>query len=180
MVVMANHIPTAGSWKEGQSGNPNGRPIGARNKYTAAIVQYLQENNIQDPLVTLAQLQQNSQDEGIRATAANMLAVYIHPKRGAIPTPPSPQFMEEAISLPRPTSISQATDNIARLSEMKAQGQLDFATADSLINDNRIILDALVDEAKLLAAAGGSPEQTIYIEGGMPTMPGHENLIMPG
>jgi hypothetical protein len=34
---------------------------------------------------------------------------------------------------------------------MKASGQLDVATADSLINDQRVVLNAMVDEAKLIA-----------------------------
>jgi hypothetical protein len=40
-------------------------------------------------------------------------------------------------------------------------GKLDILTADNLINDNRIVLNALVDEQKLLAAQGGQPETTI-------------------
>jgi hypothetical protein len=53
---------------------------------------------------------------------------------------------------------------------------LDFA--DSLIADNKAILAALVEEAKLLAAQGGPREQTIRIEGGLPELPG-TNVIMP-
>lgn len=167
-------------WKEGQSGNPNGRPIGARNKYTAAIVQYLQENNLNDPLITLAQIQQNSEDEGIRATAANMLAVYIHPKRGAIPTPPPPQYFEIQFQIPQARNLDQALKNIAYLSELKATGQIDVLSADSLINDNRTIANALVDEAKILAA-GEDPSRlpVIRVEGGLPRLLGCD-IIMPG
>jgi hypothetical protein len=82
------------------------------------------------------------------------LAPFLHSKRGTIPVPPLPVYIQEAVSLPSPTTIKQAYENIARLSEMKALGQLDFVTVDSLINDNRIILDALVDEAKLIAQTG--------------------------
>ena len=77
-----------------------------------------------------------------------------------------------------PTSIAQATENIAYLSELKATGQLDLDFANSLIADNRAILDALVEEAKLIAAQGGPQEQTIKIESGLPELPG-TNVIMP-
>ena len=107
-----------------------------------------------------------------------MLAPYLHSKLAAKPQPPDPVYIEQALSLPRATTIDLATDNISRLSEMKAQGLLDFATADSLINDNRIILNGLIDEAKLLAAQGGPQEQTIRIEGGLPPLAGTD-IIMP-
>jgi hypothetical protein len=62
---------------------------------------------------------------------------------------------------------------------MKALGQLDVATADSLINDQRVVLNAMVDEAKLLAANGDpSQPQQIVITGGLPELPGTE-VIMP-
>jgi hypothetical protein len=75
-----------------------------------------------------------------------MLAPYLHSKLAAKPQPPDPVFIEQALTLPRATTLAIALDNISRLSEMKAQGQLDFATADTFINDNRIIADRLIDE----------------------------------
>jgi hypothetical protein len=63
---------------------------------------------------------------------------------------------------------------------MKAQGQIDLATADSLIGDQRVVLNAMVDEAKLIAAQGDpTVPQQIIISGGLPVLPGCENLIMP-
>lgn len=172
------HHNQSSLWKEGQSGNPNGRPKDARRPRTQEVIALIKSYGHKDPLETLSELQHNSQDEAIRATAANMLAPYLHSKLASTPVPPPPVYIEEAISLPRPTSIDQASNNIARLSEMKAQGQLDFATADSLINDNRTILYALIDEAKLLAAQGGSPQQTIRIENALPQLPG-TRIVMP-
>jgi hypothetical protein len=62
---------------------------------------------------------------------------------------------------------------------MKAQGQIDLVTADSLINDQRVVLNAMVDEAKLLAAQGDpSVPQQIVITGGLPAIPG-TNITMP-
>jgi hypothetical protein len=107
-----------------------------------------------------------------------MLAPFLHSKLAAKPQPPDPQYIEEAISLPRPATIRQAYENIAILTEYKATGKIDIATADSLIADQRVILNALIDEAKLLAAGQGQDEQVIRIEGGLPLLPG-TNVIMP-
>jgi hypothetical protein len=167
-----------GYWKPGEKVPGSGRPAGARNNRTTEIIQQIVAAGHKDPLLTLAELQANSQDEAIRATAANMLAPYIHAKNATKPVQPDPVYIQEAISLPAPSTIRQAAENIYRLTEMKSTGKLDIATADSLINDQKVILYALIDEAKLLAAQGGSPEQTIHIEGGLPRLPG-TSVIMP-
>jgi hypothetical protein len=95
------------------------------------------------------------------------------------PVPPDPVYFEQAVTLTRPTTIREAYENILKLSEMKAQGQLDVATADSLIADQRVVLNAMVDEAKLLAAnVDPTQPQQIIITGGLPELPGTE-VIMP-
>ena len=165
-------------WKPGQRPEGAGRQVGSRNRRTTEIVLKLISLGHRDPLETLSELQNNSEDEAIRATAANMLAPYLHSKLASTPVPPPPQYFEEAVNLPRPTSIREAYENVALLSEYKATGKIDIATANSLIEDQRVILNAMVDEAKLLTAQGGQPEQTIYIEGGLPNLPGTE-IIMP-
>ena len=88
--------------KPGEVGNPNGRPIGSRNKRTTEIVNQIIATGNRDPLLTLSDLQQNSQDEGIRASAANMLAPYLHSKLGATPAPPPKIYLETQILLPCP------------------------------------------------------------------------------
>lgn len=167
-------------WKPGQSGNPNGRPRGARNRSSYELREALKARGDRDPAEFLSEIVSNeNESKELRIAASGQLMPYYHSKLGATPVPPPPQYVQEAISLPRPTTISQASDNIGRLSEMKAQGLLDFATADSLINDNRVILDALIDEAKLIAAQGDpTRQQTIRIEGGLPPLLG-TNIIMP-
>ena len=168
----------ANGWKPGQSGNPNGRPAGSRNNRTQEVLELIRATGHQDPLITLAELQAKSHDEAIRATAANMLAPYLHSKNATKPVAPDPVYFETE-KLPRPANISEACNNITLLSEMKATGQLDVVTADSLINDQRIILNAMVDEAKLLAAnPDPNQEQRIIITGGLPELPGTE-VIMP-
>jgi hypothetical protein len=177
---MAGNPNPGNKWKPGERPEGAGRPVGARNRRTAYVIELIRSAGHQDPLLTLAELQAKSHDEGIRATAANMLAPYLHSKNATKPIAADPVYFEQAVSLPRPTTIRLACDNIALLTEMKSQGQLDVASADSLINDQRIILNALVDEAKLLAAQGDpTVPQKIIIEGGLPQLPGCENLIMP-
>jgi hypothetical protein len=168
-----------GLFQSGNNANPTGRPVGSRNKRTAEVLDLIRAQGHKDPLITLSELQNSAEDEGIRATAANMLAPYLHSKLAAKPQAPDPVYIEEAVNLPRPTTIKQAYENIALLTEYKSQGKLDLVTADSLISDQKVILYALIDEAKLLAAQGGAPEQVIRIEGGMPRAPGHEGIIMP-
>jgi hypothetical protein len=167
------------SWKPGERPEGAGRPVGARNRRTTEIVNQIVSAGYKDPLITLAELQATDPDPSIRATAANMLAPYLHSKNTAKPVPPDPVYFEQAVTLHRPTNIREAYENILKLSEMKAQGQLDVATADSLINDQRMVLNAMVDEAKLLASAGDpNQEQRIIITGGLPELPG-TNVTMP-
>jgi hypothetical protein len=165
-------------WKPGQRPEGAGRPTGGRNRRTTEIVQKLISLGHKDPLETLSELQNSAEDEGIRATAANMLAPYLHSKMGTTPVPPDPVYIDLANDLPAPTTIDQAIKNIALLADMKAKGQLDVVKADSLIADQRYIADALLNEQKLLTAQGGPPQQTIHIEGGLPLLPG-TNVIMP-
>ena len=181
---MGNPHPSNG-FKPGQVTNPNGRPVGSRNNRTKEIVEKIIALGLKDPLITLAELQHSDPDPSIRATAANMLAPYLHSKCMAKPVPPDPVYFEQAVSLTRPTNIREAYENILKLSEMKAQGQLDVATADSLIADQRVVLNAMVDEAKLLAAQGdpNTPHQ-IVITGGLmypepPTNTGMEVTPLP-
>jgi hypothetical protein len=132
-----------------------------------------------DPLETLSELQNNSQDEAIRATAANMLAPYLHSKLSAIPTPVYINVEVTILVHEDPQDLSQVRANKARIASLLASGLLDLASADKLLAVQNSIAADMIDETKLLAASGGSPEQTIYIEGGMPVMPGCEEVIMP-
>src|SRR6516165_11350039 len=165
------------SWKPGQRPEGAGRPVGSRNRRTTEVLELIKSAGHQDPLLTLAELRAKSQDEGIRATAANMLAPYLHSKMGTTPVPAPPRYMEIQQQLRKPKSIAEAYDNILYLSDLKAKGEIDIEAADSLIADQRVVLNAMVDEAKLLAAQGdpNTPQQ-IIITGGLPQLPGNENL----
>jgi hypothetical protein len=89
-------------------------PLGSRNKRTTEAIEAIIAAGYQDPLLTLAELQAKSADEGIRATAANMLAPFLHSKCG--PMPPF-RFIIEPIELPHahPTSPQEVDANIAHI-----------------------------------------------------------------
>jgi hypothetical protein len=58
-------------------------------------------------------------------------------KYGKCGTLIQPRFIEEPVQIPLPTTIAQARENIAFISDLKAQGRIDLDTADSLIADKR-------------------------------------------
>src|SRR5215469_15298681 len=92
------------SFVNGQIGNPNGRPIGSRNKRTKEIIQQIIESNNKDPLLTLSEISSTDPDSAIRA-AANMLAPYMHSK---MQSTPAPRFVEDSLEVPEFTHLSDA------------------------------------------------------------------------
>jgi Family of unknown function (DUF5681) len=169
---MSSHYPP------GQSGNPAGRPTGSRNKRDAEIWARLEARGDLDPADLLSSIVTNTQDpKELRAQAANMLLPYKYSKRGSIA--PLRYIEEPLVDLPKATAIDQAIKNISHLSDLKASGKLDLDFADSLVSDNRAILIALIEEAKLIAHGQVTGDQTIHIQGDLPVMPGLEDLIMP-
>jgi hypothetical protein len=157
-----------------------GRPAGARNKGTYELRERLKERGDIDPAEFLSNLISSSDaSTECKIQASGQLLPYYHSKLGATPVPPPPVYLEEAIHLPRPTTVRLAYENIALLTEYKSTGKIDVATANSLIEDQKVILYALIDEAKLLAQSGQGPEPLIRIEGGLPRLLGTD-IIMPG
>src|SRR5262249_44873897 len=100
------------SFVNGQIGNPNGRPLGSRNKRTKEIIQQIVESNNKDPLITLSEISSSDPDSAIRATAANMLAPYMHSK---MQSTPAPRFVEESFGIPTFTHLSDAEQFLARI-----------------------------------------------------------------
>ena len=95
------------TWLPGQTGNShrNGhRPVRSRNRRTTDAIEAIIKAGHQDPLLTLAELQAKSTDEGIRATAANMLAPFLHSKCGAMPPL---RFISEPVVLPNPNPTTE-------------------------------------------------------------------------
>jgi hypothetical protein len=75
-------------WQPGQSGFPSGNNgHSTRRKGTREAFQKIQEAGYIDPLVNLAKIQHESENEGIRASAAASLLGYCHPKLQSIPVP---------------------------------------------------------------------------------------------
>jgi hypothetical protein len=163
----------------GQSGNPAGRKQGSRNKRTEELFFRLEDRGDLDPAELLSSIITNQNEpKELRIQAAGLLLPYKYSKPQA--SPPK-IYVDEQIKLPHisPKTISQSNENILYLSELKATGQIDLHMGDNLIMDQCRVRDGLIDDAKLLAANGGSGDQHIVITGGLPQLPGCENLIMP-
>jgi hypothetical protein len=162
------------TWLPGQTGNSkrNGaRPLGSRNKRTTEAIEAIIAAGHQDPLLTLAELQAKSTDEGIRATAANMLAPFLHSKCGAMPPF---RFILEPIELPHlnPTTETEISANIARINQAFASGNLDLDFYNALLAGQHQHINALKAREDIPA------NMDIQITGGLPSLPG-TNITMP-
>ena len=162
------------TWVPGQSGNSkrNGaRPLGSRNRRTTEAIEAIIATGHQDPLLTLAELQAKSTDEGIRATAANMLAPFLHSKCGAIPPL---RYIEQPITLPfqHPTSPQEVDANIAHIIEAFASGNLDLDFYNALLVGQREYIVSFKAREEIPG------NQDIRITGGLPALPG-TNITMP-
>jgi Family of unknown function (DUF5681) len=167
-------------WAPGQSGNPNGRPKGSRNKRTQEIFEVLEGRGDKDPIDYLSEVVTGGTDEALRITAANYLLPYKHSKRSSAPTP---RFIETPVTVPAFHSVQEAEAYLAHLPVLLGKGELDSQSALELSTLTKNWLDALYARQEYdlkLQAQGGGSEQTITITGGLPRMPGHEGLIMPG
>jgi hypothetical protein len=170
----------------GETGNPEGRPVGARNRRTTLIIQQIIKSGNQDPLLTLSELQAKSTDESIRATAANMLAPFLHSKLQSVPTP---RFIETELTLPPLTTLDSALQNIAVIEAAVADNKLDVASGQELIamieafvrTKNILEVQELQERLTVLEAtiaAQPSTSQLMHVQGGLPSLPG-TNITMP-
>ena len=164
-----------------QPGNElgKGRPPGAPNRRTNELRIRLQNRGDIDPAEFCSSIVSNpNEPTELRLAASNYLLPYLYAKRGAVPTP---RYIDEPIQLPEPTTIEQANKNIAYISNLKAQGLIDLDFANSLIADNTTIANNLIAEEELRFKINPpeTRDTTIRIEGGLPQLPGCENLIMP-
>jgi hypothetical protein len=167
------------SFVNGQIGNPNGRPLGSRNRRTKEIIDLIIKSENKDPLLTLSEISSTDPDSAIRATAANMLAPYMHSK---MQSTPAPRFIEDSLEVPEFTHLSDAESFLAKIAALVARGELDIQTGLELSTLAKNWLDAqyLREELaiKQINAEGGPRDQTIRIEGGLPQLPG-TNVTMP-
>jgi hypothetical protein len=165
-------------WSPGQSGNPNGRPKGSRNRRTQEILDLIQERGDKDPLDALSDIITNNKDPSIVAQASNILAPYLHSKRS---TTPAPRFFPEPVTVPTFTSIEQAEDYLAQLPVLLGNCSLDSQSALELSTLVRNWIEAKHARTSVelkVSASGGLGDKIIRIEGGLPRLPG-TRTIMP-
>jgi hypothetical protein len=171
------------SFKSGQVGNPNGRPVGARNKRTQEILDLIQQRGDKDPLDFLSEVisSENPYPAELKVTAANYLTPYLHSKRSV--AAPAPRYIDSPVQVPEFQSVDQAETFLASLPVMLGRGELDSQTALELSTLTRAWVSAKYEREELqlkITAQGGPPNQTIHITGGLPhPIPGCENLILP-
>src|SRR4029077_14791221 len=106
-----------------------------------------------------------NQDPNIVATAANILAPYVHSKRGSLP---APRFIPEQIEIQNFQTIQQAEDYLASIPGLLGRGEFDSQTALELSTLTKNWLDAIYAR---LAAQGGGGDTTIHISSGLPREP---------
>jgi hypothetical protein len=165
-------------WK----GNAKGRAPGSRNKRTQEIINLIQSKpDYKDPLDFLADViaQPNHYSNELKVQASNILAPYLHSKRSVLIPP---RFIETPVQVPEFNSIGEAENYLSSLPARVGRSEISFDDAEKISLLTRNYIEASVDAAKLqlqIAHQGGEQEQIIHICGGMPRMPGHENLIMP-
>jgi hypothetical protein len=171
-----------GNWRSGQSGNPDGRPAGARNRSSYELRERLKARGDIDPAEFLSSLVSNEKEpKELRIAASGQLMPYYHSKLGTIPVPVPKIYLETEIHLPcpEPKTIEQVNANIWYLHQLKLTGQIDQAWSDNLINDQRILGNNIIDHDKLLAAQDNpNADRKIIITGGLPSLPGCD-VIMP-
>jgi hypothetical protein len=170
------------TWQPGKSANPEGRPPGARNRRTQEVLDRLKARGDLDSIDYMSSVVSNAElPHELRLAAAIAKAPYEHSKCGLTPQPAPLVYVAEPIALPypKPLEIRHTLANIARLSAAWRRGELDQATFEAAIAEQRIVRDGLIEQAKLDLASGGPKETTVRIEGGLSDLPG-TSFLMPG
>jgi hypothetical protein len=164
------------NYRPGTSGNPNGRPVGSRNKRTQGIIKEIQKLDHKDCLMRLSEIVHSEPDTSLAISASTALAPYMHGKMGTIPPP---RYVEEPFTVPTFQTIDQAEDYLAEIPQRVARGELDFQSGldFSAMIRNWIEAKLAHTNTDLKVAAQGGGDATIRIEGGMPSLPG-TSIIM--
>jgi hypothetical protein len=159
------------NYRPGTSGNPNGRPVGSRNKRTQEIIKEIQKLGHKDCLMRLSEIVHSEADTSLAISAAAHLAPYMHGKMGTIP---APRYVEQTFEVPSFQSIDQAEDYLAEIPQRVARGELDFQSALDFSNLVRNWVETKLAHTNtdLKVQAQGGGDATIRIEGGLPQLPG--------
>jgi hypothetical protein len=162
----------------GQSGNPAGYH-GTRRWRHREIFEEIKKLGHRDALITLSQIQHETQDVSLKIAAAAALAPYAHPKLQALPTP---RFIDNPIDVPDFTSVEIAESFLAKITVLVARGELDFQSGLELSAMAKNWIDTqnarLGLELKQISIEGGPTDQVIRVTGGLPELPG-TNISMP-
>jgi hypothetical protein len=152
-----------------------GRPPGSRNKRDLELFARIKARGDREGVDILSEIANDKNEPTpLRIQAAIGVAAYQTSKPGLIPAPPPKIFVEQPVALPHPraNTVEQTVRNVQHISRLFRRGQLDQATADVLVSEQRILRDSLVEQAKVLIAQGGPKDQRIVIQGGLPNLPG--------
>src|SRR5262252_2912649 len=110
-------------FEPGQSGNPNGYKDKRRRTRSAQVFDEIARREYLDPLITLAKIQHESENEGIRASAAASLAPYTHPKLQSLPVP---RFITTPFEVREFQTLQDAEKILALIPVLVARGELDI------------------------------------------------------
>ena len=160
-------------FQHGVAANPNGRPVGSRDKRTEAIWGALEARGDLDPADHLSSIVTNPNNSAeLRAQAANFLMPYKYSKRGTLQ---APRFVEDAIPVPDFANMQEAQNFLADIARRAGAGELELASANDISNlvKNWILSVTAQDELQLkIAKENPRGPQEIHIVGGLPELPG--------
>jgi hypothetical protein len=153
------------------------KAVALRDEYRAIA----EAQDLEDPILFQHRL---LTDETIPATAraviANQIAPYYRPKLGIMEPA---KFIQTPIEVPAFTTCEDAEAFLLLLAQREAAQELDSVSVAAV---SARVLDWIHSkragqelEIKRINATQDTGDQVIKIEGGLPTLPGCENLIMP-
>ena len=157
-------MPGHTEWARGQSGNPNGRPLGKRDNKYRKYQEAAEREQLEDPVLFMhRKLRDESIDLALRAQMAANSSPYYYPKWGTTSPPPAPIYNEHPIALLPPTTVETIKSNMAALMAALAKGEdggIDHATYDRPIQGQVAAANLLLGEQKL-SYAHGDPTATL-------------------
>src|SRR6516165_6153144 len=164
-----------------QPGNTEstGRPPGSPNKRTNELRYRLQNRGDVDPADFCSQIVSSpNEPTELKLAAANHLLPYLYSKRGAMPPP---RYVDLQIDVNEFQHVSDAEAFLAKIALLVAKGHLDIQSGQELSGLVKAWIDTQYqkEELQFKISPPETRDTTIHITGGLPQLPGCENLIMP-